>query len=74
MPGVDMVEIRVDRHDGAGIVFVAITTHARFTDHHELPAERTIWTYYLNFITRDGIPVGVQSVCEVVGQVMAGTV
>jgi len=66
--GVDMLQISVDRHDGAGVVLVGTSTHARFTDHHALPVARTNWTYYVQFIDREGIPHGAVSVADVVVQ------
>jgi len=70
VPGVTMAEIYVDRNDGLGTHKIATTIHARFTDHHDLPAARTLWAYYVNYIDRDNIPVGVQSTATVVVQAM----
>ena len=42
-----------------------------FIDHHPLPAERTMWSYFVHYISRHGQPrVGVQSVCNVAMQAM----
>ena len=71
--GVEMAEIRCDRGDGH-VHLVGTTTHARFTDHHDLPAAnvRTTWTYWVCFVDRDGTPVGQQSVCDVTVQGRVG--
>ena len=65
--GVEMSEILCDRGDGV-LRRVATTTHSRFTDFHELPAERTVWRYVIGFLDRQGLPVGVQSSAEVIVQ------
>jgi len=66
-PGVNMASIRCDRGDGH-LHPVGTTTHARFTDHHDLPAERAVWRYVVEFITHAGTPVGQQSSCEIIVQ------
>ena len=67
--GVDMLEIKCDR--GSGVVeMVGTTTHATFTDHHDLPERRTHWIYYVNYIDRNGVPVGIQSVVDILVQSM----
>ncbi|MDR1191145.1 MAG: hypothetical protein LBK60_05685 [Verrucomicrobiales bacterium] len=53
-----LIRINCDRHDGAGVKTVAVIAQARFTDHHELPAERTNWDYHVNLLDGDGNELG----------------
>ena len=66
--GVSLLEIRVDRNDGNGIVPAGATASSRFTDHHDLPARATHWIYYVGYLDRMGLPVGIQNTCDVVVQ------
>ena len=75
--GVEMVQILCDRGSGAGVEFVATTTHASFTDHHPLPPAgvRATYVYYLCYLDRAFNTVGIQSECDVTvqGRVTVGT-
>jgi hypothetical protein len=53
-----LIRVSCDRHDGAGLQPVATIAQARFTDHHELPAERTNWDYHINLLDRVGGVLG----------------
>ena len=67
--GIEMVQILCDRGDGSGkIEFVATTTHASFTDHHDLPpaGQRATYVFYTCFLDRSFQPIGQQSECDVV--------
>ena len=74
-PGADMVEIYANHGDGR-LVRLATTTHAKFTDHHELPSDgtRTVWNYRVGFIDRTGATVGQQSLVEVTVYGKASTI
>ena len=66
VPGADMVQILCNRGEGAGVEFVATTSHATFTDHHPLPSagQRAMYVYYLSFLDRSFSAVGMQSECS----------
>ena len=65
--GVEVAEIRCDRNDGTGIHLVGTTTRARFTDHHDMPADaaRAVWTYMVCYLDEAGTYIGQQSVADV---------
>jgi len=67
--GVEFAEIRCDRGDGH-VHLVGMTTHARFTDHHDLPAAgaRANWVYHLCYVDRSGNFVGQESIVDVTVQ------
>ena len=66
--GVDFAEIRADYGDGTGVHLIGTTAFSRFGDHHEIPEGRTLFKYWVCYITRDGLQLGQQSTCEVVVQ------
>ncbi|MDR1305907.1 MAG: hypothetical protein LBK76_11915 [Verrucomicrobiales bacterium] len=53
-----LIRVNCDRHDGTGLQTVAVIAQARFTDHHELPAERTNWDYHINLLDSDNNVLG----------------
>jgi len=52
-----MIELRVDRNDGHGAVFLANDTTPGYTDNTPFPATPTKWTYTAIFWLNDR-PVG----------------
>ena len=67
--GVEFAEIRCDRGDGH-VHMVGTTRHARFTDHHDLPAAgaRANWQYHVCYIDRSNNFVGQESIADVTVQ------
>jgi len=64
--GVDVAEIKCDRNDGTGEQFIGSTVRARFTDHHDLPAGRAVWSYAVCYKNASGVYVGRRSLVDVV--------
>ena len=66
--GVDFAEIRADYGDGTGVHLIGTTAFSRFADHREIPDGRTLFKYWVCYITRDGLQLGQQSTCDVTVQ------
>jgi len=64
-PNSDFAEIRADYGDGTGVHLIGTTAFSRFGDHREIPEGRTLFKYWVCYITRDGLQLGQQSTCDV---------
>jgi len=65
LSNVDLAEIKCDRNDGTGEETIGSTVRARYTDHHDLPEGRAVWSYAVCYRSPSGAYIGRRSVADV---------